>query len=104
MFRIIPGKNAKSLSDDLYEKLFDYMGGNVRAYNEEETPIPWDADVDIQNGRFILTGGVGPSDYGYCQCSVPLSDAGKTYFIEIHDADSDDLDDIMDYGWRVREV
>lgn len=101
--RLIPGPNAASFNDEMYDKLFDYMGGNIRAYDEEQTPIPWDCDVIIKDGKFILDGGVGPSGFGRCRCEVPLKDAGKTYFLELHDVDPDDVQYFKDAGWEVKK-
>jgi hypothetical protein len=67
--------------------------------NSEETPTPWDCSFLIEDNKFILTGGVGPSGFGKCVIEVPLVKALIAYevVIDIFNLSDDTVIKIKNY-------
>lgn len=71
------------LDHDLYDEMID--AELIITPVSDDFPMPWDADIDILDGRLMLTGHAGPSGYGSAQTEIPLKDATKYVSIEIDD-------------------
>ena len=53
----------------------------------EDVPCPWDADIRVENGKVIVSGGMGPGHYGgsSCVCTIPVDKFSMFYKLEIPD-------------------
>ena len=71
------------LDHDLYDEMIDAELSITPV--SDDFPMPWDADIDILEGKLMLTGHAGPSGYGSAQTEIPLKDAAKYVSIEIDD-------------------
>ena len=100
---ITPTKNAKNFTEDMLDELYDYMGLSMLPINED-TPCPWDADFNIEDGKLVLVGGAGPSGFGYCKVAVPIADAGKMFKFDCYDMSPEMKDKILKCGWAVKEA
>lgn len=102
-YRIMPGVHAKNLPDDILEYIYD-GGGFVP--NGEETPMPWDADVEIKKGNMIITGSVAPGGgyKGTVVVTLPLQEANKLYHADIYDVPVSILDKLAELGWGVKAI
>lgn len=71
------------LDHDLYDEMIDAELSITPV--SDDFPMPWDAAIDILEGKLMLTGHAGPSGYGSAQTEIPLKDATKYVSIEIDD-------------------
>lgn len=101
--------NSRNIPEDLYEQIEDLSvnGIEIEAKDYESFPMPWDAVCYIENGKFILEGGIAPGGVGNSVTKIPLNQVSR--FIDLYvstdvgedeQSDIDKLDAIFDeYGW-----
>ena len=80
-------------NEDVIDKLVDY---DLYISPLGELVIPWDADLEVENGQIVLVGGAGPSGYGYAEVRFPSRDAYRMINVEVSDEITDDEDLISD--------
>jgi len=102
-YRIVPGAKAQNLTDDILEYIYD-EGGFVP--NQEDIPMPWDADVEVKDGNLVITGGLTPGggSKGRCVITCPLQEANKLYHADLFDVPVSVLNKIMELGWGVKSL
>ena len=102
-YRIVHGTNAKNLTDEILEYI--YEDGGFMPENEE-IPMPWDADVEVKNGNLIITGSLTPGGGGKGRCVItcPLQEANKLYHADVFDIPVPILNKIMELGWGVKSL
>lgn len=85
---------ATKLSDNLYDSLID--NDLLISRISDDFPLPWDADIEINNNTLVLTGHAGSSGYGTAEVSIPLKDVNKYLRIEIaNDTDPELIADLV---------
>lgn len=90
----------QSLPDDILEEMYDY--GSLEYYQKnEDVPMPWDADMWIEDGKMIFSGGLGPGNAGNgrCRCEVPLKNADQFYTIHVRTKSPEVIAALYKYGW-----
>lgn len=99
--------NAKMPSEDLLDFLWDDCNLNIVPKNDD-TPIPWDADITAVGRDLTLEGGAGAGGYGYCEVRVPLKDANRIYDFQLYPPDSrsdetaaDKIAELAKIGWII---
>lgn len=100
-YRIAPGVHAKNLPDEILEYIYD--GGGFMP-NDEDTPMPWDADVEIQDGNMVITGGLTPGGGGRGRCVItcPLQEANKLYHADVFDLPVPLINQLIELGWGIK--
>lgn len=59
-FKLVPTSNAKAIPENLYNNLCDLMQFAIQP-NWEETPLPWDANLNWdEDGNILIEGYMGP--------------------------------------------
>lgn len=78
---IVPTKEANGSIFDIHEDAADIL---LYPANDD-VPCPWDADIEVANGRVIIVGNLGPGGTARatCQCSCPVEDFSKYYKLEV---------------------
>lgn len=71
------------LDHNLYDEMID--AELIITPVSDDFPMPWDADIDILDGKLMLTGHAGPSGYGSAQTEIPLKDTAKYITIEVNE-------------------
>ena len=85
-------------SQEIYELTLNgpFIHSKNEDPNDNSTPIPWDAAVEIDESskEVEITGSVGPSGFGSCICTVPLKDFNKTYHFYLEPNNEDDRQEL----------
>lgn len=91
-------KNMQMLPDDIVEEMYDY--GSLEFYpKDDDVPMPWDADMAIDDGKLIFVGGVGPSGFGRCRCEIPIDQANNFYTVHVRTKSPKVIAALYQYGW-----
>lgn len=99
---IKPKANAESLWD-INE---DVAMEAVLYPANDEVPCPWDADIQVDGNEVTIVGGVGPSGFGKCTCTLPVNNFDSYYKLEIPDGvvsdmmSDNDIQALFDAGWE----
>ena len=85
---IKPTKEANGNIFDAHEDAMDLLLYPVN----DEVPCPWDADIDVRDGKVYIVGGLGPSGPrgANCNCECFIEDFTKYYRLEVPDDHCDD--------------
>jgi hypothetical protein len=88
------------------EALFDLSLNGPMLAHDEEAPIPWDADIYVEDGCLHLVGGAGAGGFGKAHVSVPV--AQSDYFRVFLEVEEKDLDEVIallaEQDVRIREI
>lgn len=88
----------QNLPEDILEEMYDY--GSLEFYpKDEDVPMPWDADMVIDNGKLVFVGGVGPNGFGRCRCEIPVNQANDFYSIHVRTKNPEVIAALYQYGW-----
>lgn len=98
---------SKPMTDEVYGEItdlsFDNGGNGIEVLADESIPIPWDASCYIEDGNFVVEGGVAPGGVGYAVAKVPLNKVNNLLEIQIW-ADGEEVENKLkeiftEHGW-----
>lgn len=102
--------SSKPIPSKLYDKLIDDFDLEL-VPNDDEFPLPWDADFEVKGSNLVLSGHASDGGYGTSVTTIPLRDATRWVSIVLHvpeyhdDRDSevqDTLDQLTNLGWTIK--
>lgn len=78
-------------------ELYDVCEDILIFPKSDDTPVPWDCEIEVKGKNLILHGHVGPSGFGKCTVEVPLERVSQVYKFEVMPGRSkDDLERFCD--------
>lgn len=84
-YRIELTKDSKDLPEEVYCKFFDIcVNGFEITVKDDETPMAWDADFRIIDGKFVIEGHVGPCGFGEVLIKIPVDKVNECYQIFLY--------------------
>lgn len=94
---IKPTKVAEGNIFDIHE---DAMELQIYPANEN-VPCPWDADIDVSNGKVKIVGGLGPNGPrgAICSCQCLIDDFSKFYKLEAPNDNKELIAALAAAGW-----
>lgn len=80
MIRLLEKRNNISVEEFIEKYENGYFGGIIP--KSDDTPIPWDPDIELKGDTVIITGSLvgGNPQYGTCICKVK-----KDKFFDLYD-------------------
>jgi hypothetical protein len=73
-------------NQDFQDQLYNYSinGFELRERDEDEgTPVPWDASIEVTDVAVILRGCIGPMGRGVCTCTISKSEFDNYYSLTV---------------------
>ena len=95
---IKPTKEAKGNIFDIHEDAMDLL---LYPANDE-VPCPWDADIDVRDGKVYIVGGLGPSGQprgGICRCECFINDFSNYYKVGAPNNNEELISALTAAGW-----
>ena len=107
MIRLNVTRQTEDMSVGLYDQIYDLSVNGIEVQPlVEDIPLPWDAEIYIEEGLFIMDGHIGPggpSGKGFAKIGIPL-DKVKSY-LDIYITPNDEEAEaklrqtLVDYHW-----
>lgn len=99
------GEKSQMPKDFDQDLVMDFDADGIEVYpKSDDIACPWDANCFIEDGKFVMIGGLTPGGAGYngkCTVEVPVANVSKYYDIKItcsSDKEKELSDVLRSYG------